>query len=114
MVKRAIRVVSPILLVALITGCFLWNPDVHNIRVVSTVTDGVIENLSIGGISFGDVETDTPTGYKEIERKTEHTITMGAGSTVIGTVELHGLGTHNWTLTISGTLSEMTFALEED
>ena len=103
-----------ILIAVLLNGCFLWNPNLHQVRISSTVSDGTLTNVKISGVSYGDIEPDAVTEYKEAPINTELAITYGADNTEISKITLHGYGTHLWTLTIDGTPAQMTFTIAED
>ncbi|MBT3273039.1 MAG: hypothetical protein HN368_07805 [Spirochaetales bacterium] len=103
-----------ILIVLLFTGCAIFTPNVHRIRIVSAVSDGPLPNVKIGDVSFNDVEPGGTTSYGDFIRGTEYSVTFGAEDTPITTLSVAGLGTHLWTLNIGGTLSNMTFVLTED
>ena len=113
--KRKVSCITfSILIAVFLNGCFLWNPNVHQVRISSTVSDGTLTNVKIADVSFGDIETDGITEYQEVPRDTELTITYGADDTQISAITLNGYGTHSWTLTIDGTFAKMTMTIMED
>ncbi len=114
MLKNLFRLGALVFLSVLLAGCFLWNPNIHSIRIFSAVSDGILENLKIGEVSYGDVDIDAVTSYQEIAQKSEQIVTLGADNSEISRLTLRGFGTHMWTLTIAGTVSQMTFTLTED
>jgi len=99
---------------AMSAGCCLWNPNVHTVRVILDVEGITLSNVKIGPASYGTVEHNIPTEYKELERKTPHKISYGSANEKIGEVTLEGLGTHLWTLTILRDGDELAFSLSEE
>jgi len=94
MKRKVSRIIFSILIAVLLNGCFLWNPNVHQVRISSTVSDGTLTNVKIADVSYGDIETGAVTAYKEVPRNIALTVTYGTNDAEISTVTVHGYGTH--------------------
>jgi hypothetical protein len=103
-----------IVAILLFTGCCLCSPNIHYVRIVSSVSDGALIDFRVGMEDFGTVVAGVATEYKSIPRATELAMTFGLEETAIGNVSVDGLGTHYWTITVSGTLTDMNFIITED
>ena len=82
----------------LFVGC-AKDPD-NNLRIINTDSQS-INNLSIGSVSFGDVNPNSTTSYKHIDEGTHNISGMAGTSSLTGTCTISGNGTHNWTLTLN-------------
>jgi len=107
---KKIRLFIPILLIGLlITGCEL-KPD-HSIRVKNEYPE-TIDNLMVGTVSYGDVDSGTTTDYKPVDEGS-HTLsgTTTSGLPLTGSASVTGRGSHKWTMTI---LSSGGLEIKED
>ena len=83
-------------------------------KIEITVPGVTLENVKIGEVLYGTIESGIPTDYLGIERAVEHNITLGPDDEVVGTVLLDGWGAHSWTLFVEGNIVQLTFTLLED
>ena len=83
----------------LLAGCSL-EPN-HSVRVKNQYAEA-INNVMIGSVSYGTVESGSTTAYKPVDEGT-HTIsgTSNSGNPLTGSLSVSGKGTHKWTMTIT-------------
>jgi PBP1b-binding outer membrane lipoprotein LpoB len=107
---KTLRIVITILAIGLTLSSCSLEPD-FSIRVKNEYAV-TVNNLMIGSVSFGSVNSGSTTAYKPVDEGT-HDIsgTTSSSGVLTGTVSLTGKGTHKWTITI---LASGGVEIEED
>lgn len=107
---KKLRVVIAMLAIGFtLTSCSL-DPS-FSIRVKNEFAE-TVNNVMVGSVNFGDVNSGSTTVYKPVDEGTHDLSGTTANSgDLTGSVSISGKGTHKWTLTIT---SSGGVEIEED